>query len=195
MDNYSYSHYTKKRQKQKMRAFLMRVLAFLGGLIAVMILAVSLVKGFGHAAVVIDKSMSPGLVNEDVVLINRLSKAIGSVGRMDVAAIRISNSENSPIYVRRIIGIPGDKVKIEGGSIYVNGEKAEAELFEDPIEDAGVASEELVLDEDSYFVLCDDYNSSRDDSRLDSIGLIEREQIVGKVWLIWSPMSRFGFVD
>ncbi len=42
----------------------------------------------------------------------------------------------------------------------------------------------VTLGDDEYFVLCDDYNNNRDDSRLDSIGIIDSEQILGKVWMI-----------
>ena len=50
------------------------------------------------------------------------------------------------------------------------------------------------LGDNEYFVLCDDYNNNRDDSRLDSIGTIDSDQILGKVWLIRSPLSRLGLV-
>ena len=62
------------------------------------------------------------------------------------------------------------------------------------IENAGAAEKGVTLADDEYFVLCDDYNNNRDDSRLDSIRTIDSDQITGKVWLIRSPLSRLGLV-
>lgn len=59
---------------------------------------------------------------------------------------------------------------------------------------AALPEKGVTLGDGEYFVLCDDYNNNRDDSRLDSIGIIDSEQILGKVWMIVSPFSRLGLV-
>ena len=185
-----------KKQKcaEKIKKTLIHVGIWLLGLLIVIALGVFAVRGFGIKTVIIDQSMNPTLQNEDVVLLNKLSYKIGSPKRMDVVAVRIGASENSPTYVRRIIGLPGETVQIKDGKVYIDDTELELTFNDAAIENAGVAEKGEPLGDNEYFVLCDDYNNNRDDSRLDSIGTIDSDQILGKVWLIRSPLSRLGLV-
>lgn len=96
----------KQKRAEKIKKTLIHVSIWLLGLLIVIALGVFAVRGFGIKTVIIDQSMNPTLQNEDVVLLNKLSYKIGSPKRMDVVAVRIGASENSPTYVRRIIGLP-----------------------------------------------------------------------------------------
>ncbi len=184
----------KQKHAEKIKKTLIHVGIWLLGLLIVIALGVFAVRGFGIKTVIIDQSMNPTLQNEDVVLLNKLSYKIGSPKRMDVVAVRIGASENSPTYVRRIIGLPGETVQIKDGKVYIDDTELELTFNDAAIENAGVAEKGETLGDNEYFVLCDDYNNNRDDSRLDSIGTIDSDQILGKVWLIRSPLSRLGLV-
>lgn len=184
----------KQKHAEKIKKTLIHVGIWLLGLLIVIALGVFAVRGFGIKTVIIDQSMNPTLQNEDVVLLNKLSYKIGSPKRMDVVAVRIGASENSPTYVRRIIGLPGETVQIKDGKVYIDDTELELTFNDAAIENAGVAEKGETLGDNEYFVLCDDYNNNRDDSRLDSIGTIDSDQILGKVWLICSPLSRLGLV-
>ena len=184
----------KQKRAEKTKKTLIHVGIWLLGLLIVIALGVFAVRGFGIKTVIIDQSMNPTLQNEDVVLLNKLSYKIGSPKRMDVVAVRIGASENSPTYVRRIIGLPGETVQIKDGKVYIDDTELELTFNDAAIENAGVAEKGETLGDNEYFVLCDDYNNNRDDSRLDSIGTIDSDQILGKVWLIRSPLSRLGLV-
>ena len=184
----------KQKHAEKIKKILIHVGIWLLGLLIVIALGVFAVRGFGIKTVIIDQSMNPTLQNEDVVLLNKLSYKIGSPKRMDVVAVRIGASENSPTYVRRIIGLPGETVQIKDGKVYIDDTELELTFNDAAIENAGVAEKGETLGDNEYFVLCDDYNNNRDDSRLDSIGTIDSDQILGKVWLIRSPLSRLGLV-
>ena len=184
----------KQKRAEKNKKTLIHVGIWLLGLLIVIALGVFAVRGFGIKTVIIDQSMNPTLQNEDVVLLNKLSNKIGSPKRMDVVAVRIGASENSPTYVRRIIGLPGETVQIKDGKVYIDDTELELTFNDAAIENAGVAEKGETLGDNEYFVLCDDYNNNRDDSRLDSIGTIDSDQILGKVWLIRSPLSRLGLV-
>ena len=163
----------KQKRAEKIKKTLIHVGIWLLGLLIVIALGVFAVRGFG---------------------INKLSYKIGSPKRMDVVAVRIGASENSPTYVRRIIGLPGETVQIKDGKVYIDDTELELTFNDAAIENAGVAEKGETLGDNEYFVLCDDYNNNRDDSRLDSIGTIDSDQILGKVWLIRSPLSRLGLV-
>ncbi len=184
----------KQKRIEKIKKTLIHVGIWLLGLLIVIALGVFTVRAFGIKTVIIDQSMNPTLQNEDVVLLNKLSYKIGSPKRMDVVAVRIGASENSPTYVRRIIGLPGETIQIKDGKVYVDDAELKLSFNDAAIENAGVAENGVTLGDNEYFVLCDDYNNNRDDSRLDSIGIIDSDQILGKVWLIGSPLSRLGLV-
>ena len=184
----------KQKRIEKLKKTLIHVGIWLLGLLIVIGLGIFAVRAFGIKTVIIDQSMNPTLQNEDVVFLNKLSYKIASPKRMDVVAVRIGVSENSPTYVRRIIGLPGETVQIKDGKVYVDDAEVTFTFNDAAIENAGVAEAGITLGDNEYFVLCDDYNNNRDDSRLDSIGTIDSEQILGKAWLIRSPLSRFGLV-
>ena len=82
---------------------------------------------------------------------------------------------------------------IEDGAVYVNGELFEEEVSVAAMSEAGLASEEIVLGEDEYFVLGDNRNNS-EDSRYANIGNIKKEYIIGKVWFRLLPWGDFGFL-
>ena len=189
-----YSWTSSRKRKQRIKKIIMQIAAYLLGLFIVVMLAMFLVRAFGNSCVVIDQSMSPSLKSEDKVLINKMAYRVESPKRMDVIAMKIGSSENSPTYIRRVIGVPKDKVKISDGKIYVNDKEIKTEYNDKSIEDAGAAKDGITLDEDTYFVLCDNYNGSKEDSRLDSIGTVNSDQISGRVWMVISPLSRLHIV-
>jgi len=197
MQMLQYSAYpvsSKRKKKKGLKNAAIHVGLYILGLMIVVVLGIGFIKCFGLTAVVIDQSMSETLKSEDKVLINRLAYKIGAPARMDVVAMRIGSSKNSPTYIRRVIGIPGDTVKISGGKIYVNSNEVSITFNSEAVKVPGSAENGVTLDDDSYFVLCDDYNNSEDDSRLDSIGTVSRDQIIGRVWFRSSPISRIGTI-
>ena len=94
----------------------------------------------------------------------------------------------------RKLAVPGQKVQIIDGMLYVDGIPEESEIY-DKMEDAGIAENEIVLGADEYFVLGDNRNSS-EDSRSGNIGPVGRETIYGKAWFHLSGGGDgMGFVE
>ena len=86
----------------------------------------------------------------------------------------ITLEKNGNTIIKRVVGIPNDRVIIKSGYLYINDSK-----FDDKyIEDAGNAIEEIILQSDEYFVLGDNRNNSID-SRFDEISIIKKEEIKG----------------
>ena len=77
--------------------------------------------------------------------------------------------------------LPGEKVQIQNGKIFIDGEEITYPVGTEPIEDAGIAGEIVFLGDDEYFMLCDNYNNSSYDSRSSNIGVIDKSQIEGRV--------------
>ena len=96
-------------------------------------------------------------------------------------------------YIKRIIGLPGETVQIKDGYVYINEQKL-GEAFGREVIRAdryGQAAEPIKLGEDEYFVLGDNRNESAD-SRETSVGILKREELIGRAWVrIW-PLNSFG---
>ena len=104
-----------------------------------------------------------------------------------------NGNEKSHLYIKRVIGVPGDTVQIKNGTVYVNGKVFDEKIEAASIEHAELAEDEIEVGEDEFFVLGDNRNNS-EDSRYANIGNVKKEYIVGKAWFIVSPLKDFGFV-
>lgn len=137
--------------------------------------------------------MNPVLENGDVVLINRIVYNATSPKRGDIIAFKPKGNENAHYYIKRIVGLPGETVEIIENSIYINGKKIEEDYKTTDIDDVGIASEEITLGGDEYFVLGDNRENS-EDSRNADVGNVKRDYIYGEVWFTVSPRKNIGFV-
>lgn len=141
---------------------------------------------------VIGDSMSPTLMEGDKILINRFSYRFRAPERFDVIVYKQSNKEHSYYEVKRVIGLPGDTVKIsEAGLVSVNGRQLSEPVVVEPMNNSGLAEEGVSLDEGEYFVLGDNRNQS-EDSRFANVGNIIADDIIGKAWIRLEP---FNFIS
>lgn len=156
-------------------------------------------------------SMEPNLGSGDHILVNkaaylsldleRISKIIpfydredgskfhlfGEPERGDVVIIKSPNPPPERL-IKRIVGIPGDRVEIRAGTLRITGKP-----IEEPYIMGGAGNlSPLVVPEDHYFVLGDNRSRSND-SRF--FGSIPRSDIVGKAWVSYWPLGAFGIVD
>ena len=162
---------------------------------AAILLAFVLVFSAGMKISVIGVSMSPALSNGEEVLINRFVYKLFSPKRGDVIAFLPNGNTNSHYYLKRVIGLPGEKIQIIGGYVYVNGELLEEDESYDKIADAGIAESEILLGSDEYFVLGDNRNIS-EDSRSGNIWPVSKSTIAGKAWFhLGSQEAGMGFVE
>lgn len=139
----------------------------------------------------VGESMTPTLEEDAPVIINKMIYHIKAPKRFDVIAFRQNGNEHNYCSLRRIIGLPNETIQIKDGKIYIDGKEIEEKIQVEPMVSGGLASEPLKLDEDEYFVLGDNRNNSQD-SRFASIGVIVKDNIVGKAWIRLNP---FGFVS
>lgn len=152
----------------------------LGSAIAVF-LAFVIVYSVGMRTSVVGNSMEPKLYNGQEILMNRVIYRLSSPKRGDVVVFLPNGNQNSHYYVKRVIGLPGETIHIQDGSVYVDGIQLEEDEAFDKMIDAGIAANELTLAADEFFVLGDNRNSS-EDSRSGNIGAVKKDNIVGKAW-------------
>ena len=118
-------------------------------------------------------------VHGDTVLVNKLDYRIGSPKRLDAVILELENGSTTHYSVKRVVGLPGETIKIENGKIYINNKELKG-FSEEDILSAGLAAYDVELGEDEYFVMGDNCNNS-EDSRVSNIGNIKRSQFVGKI--------------
>lgn len=179
------------RDGQDQKPFI-RIISWGVDLVAVIALAFFAVVMFGTKLIVPGRSMEPLLKSGDVVLLDKLWYNFSEPKRMDVVAFTDSEDEER-VYIKRIVGLPGERIQIKDGSFYINGRLFEIPENPNPIKTAGLAEEEIELGEGEYFVLGDNADTS-EDSRFSNIGNVHFSQMEGRVWLRISPFENFGLI-
>ncbi len=185
-------NFNRKRRKIEFSKF-QRVFIFLGEMIAVVLLSYFVVISYGIRIDSLGESMEPTLQEGDVLLMDKLKYRLLSPSKNDIIAFQPSGNLNSKYSIKRVIGLPGDSIKIENGTLYVNNEAYRDVADTESIKDAGIAENEITVPSGSYFVLGDNRNNS-EDSRYETIGMVRDEEIVARIWFDLT-MSNFGFVN
>ena len=140
-------------------------------------------------------SMRPTLSNEDNLIVDKISYRFRNPKRFEIVVFPYRHAENT-YYIKRIIGLPGETVQIRDGYVYIDGKKLEESYGLELIEEGryGLAANPILLGEDEYFVLGDNRNNSAD-SREVSVGVIHKDEFIGRAWLrIW-PLKDFGVIS
>lgn len=154
-------------------------------IIIVIVIILFLTFGFSFQKVV-GNSMVPTYENKDVLLLSKIGVKLFKIDRNDIIAF---STDSGSVYIKRIIAIPGDTVYVSNNQLYVNDNIVNEDYLEEDIltEDFKFANicnvdgcEDGVIPEDYYFVLGDNRVDSVD-SRFKIIGLVKKENIIGKV--------------
>lgn len=162
-------------------------------LLFVLIVTLLMVKYVAQRTTVSGNSMLPMIHDGDSLIVDKITYRFHDPERFDIIVFPFEYQEGT-YYIKRIIGLPGESVRIdEDGNIYINGEILEENYGAEVIENPGNAYNEVILREDQYFVLGDNRNNSSD-SRNPAVGLIHREDIVGRAWLRIFPFDSFGLI-
>ena len=168
---------------------LLSMLIYIGVVLGVTFLIITFVGQRTHVS---GESMENTLDNGDQLIVDKITYRFQDPERFDIIVFPFHYKENT-YYIKRIIGLPGETVQIADGTIYINGEVLKESYGREVMQDPGIAAEPITLGEDEYFVLGDNRNQSSD-SRDPSVGLIHRDEIIGRAWLrIW-PLNSFGIL-
>lgn len=144
-------------------------------------------------------SMLPNFTDGEYLLTDKLSYQFGSPQRGDVIVFRAPPSEPCSAdqceYIKRIIGLPGDRVMVKGGQVYLNGALLnQTWLPSDFVSDPGSFAkegEEETVPQGYYLVMGDNRSHSRDGREF---GPIKKDSIVGKAFFVYWPVSSVGLV-
>jgi signal peptidase I len=134
-------------------------------------------------------SMLPRLVDQDRLFINKFVYHFGSIERGDVVVFRYPKNPQLS-YIKRVVAIPGDTLRIDRGVVYVNG-KPIMEPYVPPEYRDNRSADEMVIPEGQYYVL-GDHRSIASDSR--EFGTVKRDLIYGKATFVYWPTQDVGIV-
>lgn len=173
------------------------ILRELGGWLLYILIIIGLtyliITFVGQRTRVSGSSMETTLSDGDNLIVDKLSYRFGEPKRFDVIVFPYQHEENT-FYIKRIIGLPGETIQVVDGYTYVNGEILSGDVYGAQVMDSpGMAAEPIELGEDEYFVLGDNRNHSSD-SRDPSVGVLKREDLIGKAWVRIYPFDRFGVI-
>ncbi len=147
------------------------------------IVSVVLVKRYIVTPVEVNgSSMYPTLEDGDIMMLNRVGFKLSNLDRFDIVVIDNGDS----LLIKRIIGLPNEKIKVENNVLYINGEKVD-----EPFLDESVLTRnfEYINGEDCYFVMGDNREVSLD-SRM--LGCFNIKDIKGTASFTLYPFNRLG---
>lgn len=140
-------------------------------------------------------SMEPNLHNNEYILTDKISYRFHEAARGDIVIFKAPTNPDVD-YIKRVIGLPGDKVKIQKGFVYVNGnELNEPYLHDQTFLLPGNSMREgfeVTVPQNHYFVMGDNRPHSSDSREF---GPIPSSSIVGKALLRYWPLNQFGVVS
>jgi signal peptidase I len=135
---------------------------------------------------ILETCMEPNYVEGEWILASKASYWFGEPERGDVIILHPPFNPDL-VYIKRLIGLPGDTVEVKNGAVYLNG----IALEEPYIKEAPTYTFPLTeLGDDEYFVLGDNRNNANDSHRG---WTITREDIIGKAWFSYWPTSEWGW--
>lgn len=138
-------------------------------------------------------SMEPTLVPHDHVLVNKFIYRFQDPRRGDIMVFEYPLDPNKD-YIKRLVGVPGDRIKVVGGVVYRNGEKLKEPYLANPGDssDFPAGGGQIVVPKNKYFMMGDNRGNSAD-SRM--WGFLPKKNVVGKAFVIYFPFTRVGSVN
>jgi signal peptidase I len=134
-------------------------------------------------------SMLPMLQDQDRLFINKMAYRVGEIHRGDVVVF-LYPRDHEKSYIKRVIALPGDDLRIDHGQVYVNGGKVMEKYVPRRFADDR-SQPEMTVPASEYFVM-GDHRSISSDSR--DFGPVDRELIYGKAAFVYWPMDQAGVV-
>ncbi|MDQ6700395.1 MAG: signal peptidase I [Acidobacteriota bacterium] len=153
------------------------------------ILAVILIVFVYQPVKVEGTSMMPALTDQERIFIDKFTYRFGvsNIERGDMVVFWFP-LDTTKSYIKRVIGVPGDTVEIDGGVVIVNGKELDERYVPEDYRDR-VSKARTVVPMNNYYVL-GDHRTSSNDSR--TWGFVDRHYIYGKAVFVYWPMDKMG---
>lgn len=144
-------------------------------------------------SVVLSISMQPNLVEDQRLLISRVSYLFGEPDRGEIVVFQSpqGTADQTPL-IKRLIGLPGETIEFRGQAVYINGVKLDEPYINEPCWVEKCADASWTLASDEYFFMGDNRNHSHD-SR--AFGPVHRDHLIGRALLRWWPPAKWGILS
>jgi len=147
-------------------------------------------------------SMQNTLQPGEHLLIDKITPRIGDYSRGDVIVFHPQGRTDETPYIKRVIGVGGDRVEIAEGGVSINGVPVDetAYTYAAPGQNEPTfptplrGTSEWDVPEGQLFVL-GDHRQASTDSRRESVGLVDVEDVVGRAWLRFFPLDTLGILQ
>lgn len=180
-----------KRKSKRKYSGLLGMLKFCVFLLIVLVLSFFLTNYVFRRTIVRNVSMQETLYDGDNIIMDEIPSHLKNIKRFEIICFK--NYTEKELIIKRVIGLPGETVRIKDGIIYIDGEEIrDVKGLSEPKE-AGLAASDVVLADDEYFVLGDNRDESID-SRFAEIGNIRQKDIIGKAQLVYFPFNHFKII-
>lgn len=140
-------------------------------------------------------SMIPNFQSGDYIITNKLALRISDLQRGEVVILRDPRGSDK-VFIKRIIALPSEKIKLEGGKVYVNDSAISEPYLPTGVKTGGESflteGEEITVPDEQYFVLGDNRGGSSDSREW---GPVKKELIIGQAWLRYWPVGSLGLVE
>lgn len=167
----------KKEIKKDFKYYVKEIVPYI-----LIIILVLLFKRFVVSPVnVIGTSMYDTLYDGDIMILNETAYYFNDIKRFDIVVVKAKDE----LIIKRVIGLPGEKIKYEKGKLYINGKYVKENFTHDGTDDFA----EIEIGKNKYFVMGDNRDNSMD-SRY--FGAFDKKYIRGKTNLTVFPFKRFG---
>lgn len=194
-----YEYLKKKKEKEqkiqersKAESVAREILGWVVYILIVIAATYLIVTYVGQRTMVSGDSMEATLHDGDNLIVDKLSYRLREPERFEIVVFPYKHKEDT-YYIKRIIGLPGETVQVKDGYVYINDELLEENYGLETMNIPGIADEPILLGEDDYFVLGDNRNASSD-SRDPGVGILKREDLIGRAWIrIW-PFDSIGVI-
>lgn len=180
-------------KKEKEGGILSTLLGWILYILVIIGLTYLIITYVGQRTRVSGDSMNPTLQDGDNLIVDKISYRFRDPERYDIIVFPFKHEENT-FYIKRIIGLPGETIQVVDGYVYIDGELLESDIYgAEVMLAANIAAEPITLGEDEYFVLGDNRNHSSD-SRDPSVGVVTREDLLGRAWVRIYPFDQAGVI-
>lgn len=167
-----------------------KIFEFLKSIVVAGIAAIFIIIFIFETVSVDGKSMKPTFESGDRLIIEKLSLRFATPKVNDIVVFKFP-ADTREKFIKRVVAVAGDKVKIENDRLYVNGvEKEEPYINENFMNDF---FQETTIPQNTIFVLGDNRNYSKD-SRSKDVGFVSNKLIVGKALFKIYPLNKIGRV-